>query len=501
MAMVNIPRDRDDPNYRYRMPRLISKIEGRGNGIRTNISNMGEIARALKRPPMYPTKFFGCELGAMAKYEEAEEKALVNGAHNDKDLVVILDKFIEMYVLCEACRLPEMDIYVRKNILVSKCNACGNLSSLDITHKAATYMIRNPPGESTSTMGKKKKSKEERRIEKVTRLKDTAEDNEVEMDKKEKKKKEKKDREKSGKKLKKKTSHLSEEDETVFSDFERGTSITPLDSTEDFSSHIEEGVSPTHDGDKKKKKKKSKSESQEHLLKNEELSYGSEEIEETVERLKAYLTRPDLTTPASFFIELRMLQVSQDFNAKCRVYVTLRVLFDALLTPESMAEKMPFIKQIFDSSVAQFDFLHALQYYCHEKSTETLSKYPYVVQKLYNAEVLEAEDILDFYKQEDNDTIFVDCKRIIQPLLTWFEENDSENEEEEEDNGSEYQTPKSAVFKSLDAEKSSLLGGNGSLRAVSSLSIDSKATEPYDEGEFHDVENCSCSSELDMNAL
>lgn len=84
--------DRDDPNYRYKMPKLVSRIEGRGNGIKTNIFNMGDIARALKRPPMYPTKFFGCELGAMAKFEESEEKALVNGAHKEADLVNILDK-------------------------------------------------------------------------------------------------------------------------------------------------------------------------------------------------------------------------------------------------------------------------------------------------------------------------------------------------------------------------------------------------------------------------
>ena len=33
MAYVNIPRDRDDPNYRYKMPKLLSKIEGRGKYI------------------------------------------------------------------------------------------------------------------------------------------------------------------------------------------------------------------------------------------------------------------------------------------------------------------------------------------------------------------------------------------------------------------------------------------------------------------------------------
>merc|ERR1711959_375099 len=70
MAMINIPSSVDDPSYRYKMPRLISKVEGRGNGIKTAIMNMSDVAGALKRPPSYPTKFFGCELGAQSSYSE-----------------------------------------------------------------------------------------------------------------------------------------------------------------------------------------------------------------------------------------------------------------------------------------------------------------------------------------------------------------------------------------------------------------------------------------------
>lgn len=170
MAVVNIPRGKTDPGYRYTMPRLICKTEGRGNGIRTNIVNMGDIARALKRPPMYPTKFFGCELGAMSKFVDSEDKALVNGAHTEQDLDQILDKFIDMYVLCPKCELPEIDINVKKNVLNFKCNACGEIGNLNSQHKAAVYMIKNPPNNSsTSTMGKIKKGKDERRAEKIAR--------------------------------------------------------------------------------------------------------------------------------------------------------------------------------------------------------------------------------------------------------------------------------------------------------------------------------------------
>ena len=45
-----------------------SKIEGRGNGIKTVIPNMVEVAQALNRNPAYPTKYFGCELGAQSRY-------------------------------------------------------------------------------------------------------------------------------------------------------------------------------------------------------------------------------------------------------------------------------------------------------------------------------------------------------------------------------------------------------------------------------------------------
>ena len=47
---VNIPSYIEDSNYRYQMPKPILKIEGKGNGIKTNLLNMHEIAKALKCP-------------------------------------------------------------------------------------------------------------------------------------------------------------------------------------------------------------------------------------------------------------------------------------------------------------------------------------------------------------------------------------------------------------------------------------------------------------------
>lgn len=69
MATVNVNRSVTDIFYRYKMPRLQAKVEGKGNGIKTVLVNMAEVARAIGRPATYPTKYFGCELGAQTLFD------------------------------------------------------------------------------------------------------------------------------------------------------------------------------------------------------------------------------------------------------------------------------------------------------------------------------------------------------------------------------------------------------------------------------------------------
>lgn len=69
MGTVNVNRNVTDVFYRYKMPRINAKVEGKGNGIKTVIVNMIEVAKAIGRPATYPTKYFGCELGAQTQFD------------------------------------------------------------------------------------------------------------------------------------------------------------------------------------------------------------------------------------------------------------------------------------------------------------------------------------------------------------------------------------------------------------------------------------------------
>merc|ERR1712139_491094 len=126
----------------------MGKIEGRGNGIKTCVVNMGDVARAIKRAPSVTTKWFGYELGAQSTYTNKEgegERSIINGAHDTVVFQTLFDKFIEKYVLCGNCKLPEIDMTVKKSMIVAKCKACGWAGELDNTHRIASYIVKIPP--------------------------------------------------------------------------------------------------------------------------------------------------------------------------------------------------------------------------------------------------------------------------------------------------------------------------------------------------------------------
>ncbi|KAJ1818194.1 eukaryotic translation initiation factor 5 [Coemansia sp. RSA 2599] len=143
---INIRRDTKDQFYRYKMPRLQGKIEGKGNGIKTVLPNIVEVSRALSRPPAYATKYFGSELGAQTKIEEKNDKYIVNGAHEVSKLQDLLYNFIDKFVLCGDCKNPETDLIITKEqTIVRHCMACGKRTDVDMKHRLSTYIVKNPP--------------------------------------------------------------------------------------------------------------------------------------------------------------------------------------------------------------------------------------------------------------------------------------------------------------------------------------------------------------------
>ncbi|MCJ1478195.1 hypothetical protein MMC13_006871 [Lambiella insularis] len=145
MANLNIRRDVADPFYRYKMERLQSKIEGKGNGIKTVIVNLSSVAQSLSRPPSYVIKYFGFELGAQTNTNPADDRWIINGAHEASKLQDYLDGFITKFVLCKKCKNPETDVHIKDGRILLDCKACGQRSDVDLRLKLSSFILKNQP--------------------------------------------------------------------------------------------------------------------------------------------------------------------------------------------------------------------------------------------------------------------------------------------------------------------------------------------------------------------
>lgn len=145
MALINVRRDVSDAFYRYKMERLQTKIEGKGNGIKTVVVNLSSVAQSLSRPGSYVIKYFGFELGAQTNIDPRDDRWIINGAHDAPKLQDYLDGFINKFVLCKKCKNPETDVVIKDERILLDCKACGVRSDVDLRLKLSGFILKNQP--------------------------------------------------------------------------------------------------------------------------------------------------------------------------------------------------------------------------------------------------------------------------------------------------------------------------------------------------------------------
>jgi translation initiation factor 5 len=70
-------------------------------------------------------------------------------------MLKVLDKYIEKYILCPKCKLPEMHMLVVNNIINGKCDSCPFVGTLDNIHRLTAYILKKPPVAKNMATGKK----------------------------------------------------------------------------------------------------------------------------------------------------------------------------------------------------------------------------------------------------------------------------------------------------------------------------------------------------------
>lgn len=447
MALQNIgAANSDDAFYRYKMPRMITKIEGRGNGIKTNVVNMVDIAKALARPASYTTKFFGCELGAQSKFDEKTGTSLVNGAHDTAKLAGLLENFIKKFVQCYGCGNPETEIIITKKEMIQlKCAACGFISDVDMRDKLTTFILKNP---AESKKGAKDK-KAMRRAEKERLKEGEVADEELKKLKKETKKKVS-SKEANAKPSSKKKASGSDEDHAspprshvnVEEEDEEDDDVQWQTDTSMAAAHqrIQEQLNAvtaemvmlsTNEPEKKPKAATQAHQSSKAVSVSRDDSKaenGERNSETLVEEVKVHLKKG--VTASQFRSFLGSLSGSPQ-DIVTAVYEALLDGVEKGFAKEVIKKKGFLLAAVGQQEGSQLCLLRALEEFCGKSNAAAVKEVALVLKALYDADVLEEEFIVQWF-QEGLAGDKKDSKiwKNVKPFVDWLQSAESESEEE-----------------------------------------------------------------------
>ncbi|KAF9154966.1 hypothetical protein BG015_011462 [Linnemannia schmuckeri] len=398
MANLNIGGQSDDAFYRYKMPKLVSKIEGKGNGIKTVIPNMADIARALSRPTAYPTKYFGCELGAQVKIDEKTDRYIVNGAHDATKLQTLLNGFIQKFVLCPSCGNPETDIIVDKAGLIQMyCNACGRRNKGENVHKLATYIVKNPPV--NNAYGKKGKA------------------------------------DKADKKSKKNGASTPEEEEEEDRDDDFTKKIkeeaAAIPDADNFKSALGDdwSVDTSAEGAAARMRELEGSVKTQMTLDDDE---DEEDGENPYELFGIYLEENPKATDAEIIAKAEELGITGKSRA---VTVLIQCIFTDDMSREIKA-RTPLLRKFVTTEKDQKALLGGMERVLITSKTLML-KAPHVLKAFYDNDIVEEEIILKWGEKPSKKYVSrdeaKDVRARVEPFLRWLAEAESDSEEESDE--------------------------------------------------------------------
>ena len=159
--IVAIPKSIDDPFYRY--SREITEIRYTKRNI--ELPNIDKVACALERDITELCQFIKLKINRQIKIAELDGKLSVtipnfDTKELDVDIDDIVEDYINKYVVCPDCKIPETRYKIKQKSVKIECKACGKLNQID--------QISILQGYFNNLMKKYKQEKKERKkLEKI----------------------------------------------------------------------------------------------------------------------------------------------------------------------------------------------------------------------------------------------------------------------------------------------------------------------------------------------
>ena len=108
------------------------------------VLNLWEVTACLRVPVEYVLVFLAEEIGGEWVVWDRERWVDVQGEWADEGIQEVLDRFIEKYVLCLRCRLPDTRFKSKGLRCILQCQACGSKKYVEGLGQTDQFILRYP---------------------------------------------------------------------------------------------------------------------------------------------------------------------------------------------------------------------------------------------------------------------------------------------------------------------------------------------------------------------
>ena len=138
-AFDSLPERPQDAGSRLTVP----DPEGETDGAFTRLTNLGAIADALGREPKHLHRSIQRELGTNGQFENG--RARYNGSFTAANFDTAIDEYVEEYVLCSECGLPDTRLVREDGVDMLRCEACGAFRPVEKRSGSASSRTADRP--------------------------------------------------------------------------------------------------------------------------------------------------------------------------------------------------------------------------------------------------------------------------------------------------------------------------------------------------------------------
>ena len=105
----------------------VPEPEVRQEGNATVYENFQDTTKRLDRRDDHVVKFLQSELGTSGHIDESG-RARLTGEFSQRRVQEALDEYVDEFVLCSECGLPDTKLEREQGALILRCEACGAIS-------------------------------------------------------------------------------------------------------------------------------------------------------------------------------------------------------------------------------------------------------------------------------------------------------------------------------------------------------------------------------------